>query len=62
MENSLEFPFEDYEDKFEKLNPRVRQKAIEIAKDLISQEHYTQKSAVQEAILRAESWFLDLEG
>lgn len=44
------------------LEPRVRQKAIEIANKLISEGNQSNPQLVRQAIAQAEEWFLDLEG
>ena len=46
----------------ESLNPPVREKALEIANELVKEEKYTKKEAITEAIKQAEEWFYDLEG
>lgn len=62
MENSENSSFKAFQEKLQQLNPRVREKAVDIAKKLVEQEKYTEKDAVEEAISRAEEWFYDLEG
>lgn len=62
MENSENSSFKAFQEKLQQLNPRVREKAVDIAKKLVEQEKYTVKDAVEEAISRAEEWFYDLEG
>ncbi len=57
MENSENPSFEAFQEKLQQLNPRVREKAVEIAKKLVEKENYKEKDAVKEAISRAEEWF-----
>ncbi len=54
--------FEDFKTDLDSLNPPVRKKALEIAKQLVLKENCTEKEAVAEAIIKAEEWFYDLEG
>ncbi len=54
--------FEDFKTDLDKLNPTVREKAIEIANILIEQDDFSKEKAIKEAIVRAEEWFYDLGG
>ena len=54
--------FEDFKTDLDKLNPTVREKAIEIANKLIEQDHFSKEKAITEAIVRAKEWFYDLGG
>ena len=54
--------FEDFKTDLDSLNPPVRKKALEIAKQLVLNENYTEKKAISEAIKQAEEWFYNLEG
>jgi len=54
--------FEDFKTDLDSLHPEVKQKALEIARELMSQKSYTKEKAVQEAITQAEEWFYDLRG
>ncbi len=54
--------FEDFKTDLDSLNPLVRKKALEIAKQLVLKENYTEKEAITKAIIKAEEWFYDLEG
>ncbi|MCX2838433.1 hypothetical protein HC174_12190 [Salinimicrobium sp. CDJ15-81-2] len=58
----MEWLFEDFKTDLESLNPPVREKALEIANELVKEEKYTKKEAITEAIKQAEEWFYDLEG
>lgn len=44
------------------LEPRVREKAIEIANQLKKEGKIKELSIVEEAIKRAQEWFLNMEG
>lgn len=54
--------FEDFKTDLDGLSPRVREKALEIAKELVEKKDLPVKEAIQEAIIRAEEWFYDIEG
>ena len=54
--------FEDFKTDLDGLNPKVREKALEIAKELVEKKDLPAKEALQEAIIRAEEWFYDIEG
>ena len=47
---------------FEDSNHKVREKALEIAKELVEKKDLPAKDALQEAITKAEEWFYDIEG
>lgn len=44
------------------LDPKVREKAIEIANQLKKEGEINELSIVDEAIKRAQDWFLNMEG
>lgn len=44
------------------LDPKVREKAIEIANQLKKEGKIKELSIVDEAIKRAQDWFLNMEG
>jgi uncharacterized protein YdaT len=44
------------------LEPHVKEKAIEIANQLKTEGHVKELSIVDEAIKRAQEWFLNMEG
>jgi uncharacterized protein YdaT len=48
--------------KLQQLKPEVREKAIEIARKLIEEEHWPEEKAINEAIRRAEEWGIDEAG
>ncbi|MDT0687373.1 MULTISPECIES: hypothetical protein [Flavobacteriaceae] len=58
----MDWTFEDFKTDLDSLNPAVREKALEIANDLMKEEKYTTKEAITKAIKQAEEWFYDLEG
>ena len=58
----MDWMFEDFKMDLDSLNPMIRKKAIEIAKQLVIEKKYTDKKAIAEAIVQAEEWFYDLEG
>lgn len=58
----MEWKFENFQPDLNELNPQVREKALEIANELMSKGNYTEKEAIEEAIKEAEEWFLDSQG
>ena len=58
----MDWMFEDFKTDLDGLNPKVREKALEIAKELVEKKDLLAKEALQEAIIRAEEWFYDIEG
>ncbi|WP_197052688.1 hypothetical protein [Psychroserpens sp. Hel_I_66] len=58
----MDWMFEDFKTDLDGLNPKVREKALEIAKELVEKKDLPAKDALQEAITKAEEWFYDLEG
>ncbi len=54
--------FEDFKIDLDSLDARVKEKALEIAKQLVIEKNYSEKKAIAEAIVKAEEWFYDLEG
>jgi len=57
MENLSELDME-----LKELEPKVREKAMEIARILMMKKKYAEKEAIREGIKQAKSWFMDLEG
>ena len=47
--------FEDFKTDLDSLNPLVRKKALEIAKQLVLKKNYTEKEAITKAIIKAEA-------
>ncbi len=43
------------------LDPRIREKAIEIAHGLMEADDVSEATAIEKGIVRAEQWFYDLE-
>ena len=58
----MDWMFKDFKIELDALNPRVREKALAIAKELIKRKDISAKEALTEAIIRAEEWFYDLGG
>lgn len=58
----MDWMFEDFITELDNLNPQVREKALEIAKDLAQNKGLSEKEAITEAIIKAEEWFYDLGG
>ena len=58
----MDWMFEDFKTDLDSLNPTVREKALEIANELMKEGKFTEKEAITKAIKRAEEWFYDLEG
>ena len=54
--------FENFESELDELSPAIREKAIEIADQLIKNPDYTEEMARKEAVKKAEQWYYDLEG
>lgn len=51
------FPFE-----MNDLDPKIREKAIQIANELRESQEVSELNIVKEAIRRAQQWFISLEG
>ena len=58
----MDWMFEDFKTDLDGLNSKVREKALEIAKELVEKKDLPAKEALQEAIIGAEEWFYDIEG
>ncbi|EIJ39895.1 hypothetical protein LDL79_10975 [Leeuwenhoekiella palythoae] len=58
----MDWMFEDFKSDLDSLDPRVREKALEIAGQLVKEKNYMEKKAISEAIVKAEEWFYDLGG
>ena len=55
--------FEGFDAMFNELAPQVREKAIEIASQLLASGKFSDREeALKEGIRQAEEWFIDLEG
>ena len=59
---NMDWMFQDFRTDLDGLNPKVREKALEIAKELVEKKDLPAKEALQQAIMRAEEWFYDIEG
>ncbi len=58
----MDWMFKDFKPDLDSLDPRVKEKALEIAKQLVSEKNYTKKRAISDAIVKAEERFYDLGG
>ena len=58
----MDWTCEEFRAELDTLNPSVRKKAIEIAKELIEKEGFSREKAIKKAVVMAEEWFYDLEG
>ena len=58
----MDWMFEDFRTDLDSLDPVIKEKALDIANQLMKQGKLTEKEAITEAIKRAEEWFYDLEG
>ncbi|MDT0651216.1 hypothetical protein [Autumnicola edwardsiae] len=58
----MDWMFEDFRTDLDLLDPIIKEKALDIANQLMKQGKLTEKEAITEAIKRAEEWFYDLEG
>lgn len=58
----MDWTFADFKTKLDRLQPSVRKKACDIAKELVRNNDYSREEAITEGIKQAEEWFYDLEG
>ena len=58
----MQLTFENFKPKLENLTPEVREKALQIAHQLMEKGGISEEKAISEAIVKAEEWFYDLEG
>ncbi len=58
----MQWTFENFKPKLENLTPEVREKALQIAHQLMEKSGISEEKAISEAIVKAEEWFYDLEG
>ncbi|HET6527986.1 MAG TPA: hypothetical protein VFG39_04475 [Balneolaceae bacterium] len=58
----MKWTFENFKTDLDDLDPRVREKALEIANNLMEKDDYSEERAIEEAIKEAEEWFLDRQG
>lgn len=55
--------FDDLEPMLEDLIPKVKEKAIQLALEMLSEGRFDNKeAALKEGIKQAEEWFTELEG
>ncbi|MFP8489193.1 hypothetical protein ACKGJO_08815 [Gracilimonas sp. Q87] len=57
----MKWTFEDFGADLDDLDPQVREKALQIANDLMEEKEYTKEEAIKKAIKQAEEWFLDTQ-
>ena len=57
----MDWTFEDFPVELNQLNVKVKNKAIEIANDLVKQG-YSKEEAIKTAIKQAEEWYYNSEG
>lgn len=54
---------QDFPEALKDLNPKVREKAVEIANELLEEDDaLTPRQAVEVAVARAERWYYDQAG
>jgi len=58
----MEWTLENFPVGMNDLDPKVREKAIEIANKLNKEGRIKESAVVDEAIQQAQEWFLNLEG
>lgn len=58
----MDWMFENFTKDLNRLEPIVREKAIEIGNQLMREEEISEEEAIKRGITRAEEWFYDLEG
>jgi uncharacterized protein YdaT len=58
----MQWTFENFKPKLENLTPEVREKALQIAHQLMDKGGISEEKAISEAIVKAEEWFYDLKG
>lgn len=58
----MEWTFENFKPALDSLTPQIYNKAIEIAQQLMKQGGISEEKAIEQAIVRAEEWFLNSEG
>lgn len=54
--------FNEFEVELKELKPEVREKALEIAAQLLMNKDNKRMDAMKEGIRQAEEWFMNLEG
>ncbi len=58
----MKWTFEKLQPDLKDLNPKVREKALEIANRLMVEENLSEGEAIKLAIKKAEEWYLDTQG
>ncbi len=61
MKSGQDWTFEGFHPKLDALAPRMTEKAVSIAQDLMEKEGLSEEDALNEGIKRAGEWFCDLE-
>ncbi|HZJ21345.1 MAG TPA: hypothetical protein VFD35_13475 [Pricia sp.] len=61
MDKKGKWTFKGFHPRLDKLDPRIKDKAIEIANGLLEAEDISEATAIEKGIVRAEQWFYDLE-
>ncbi len=62
MNSRQKWIFDNFKLKLSALEPEVRSKAVQIAERLIDEEGQNEEKAMENAIKRAEEWYLDTRG
>ncbi|KKN28272.1 hypothetical protein LCGC14_0856040 [marine sediment metagenome] len=62
MSRKANWTFEGFYVKLDELEDSIKNKALDIAAGFMETGKYTERDAIEEAIVRAEEWFYDLEG
>ncbi|SRX55930.1 hypothetical protein [Aequorivita sp. CIP111184] len=60
--SNINWIFENFKPALDGLTPQVKQKALEIAQQLMKKGGISEEKAIQQAIVEAEEWFYDSEG
>ncbi len=58
----MDWTFENFKADLDDLSPPVREKALEIAQNLMEEGNISEAKAIKEAIKKAEEWFYNSEG
>ena len=58
----MEWTLENFPVSLENLKPQAREKAVEIANQLMLSGTWSEEKAVKKAIQQAEEWFYESEG
>jgi len=58
----MNWTFKNIDTHLKNLQPKVKEKALQIAGELNKNKNYSEEEALIEGIKRAEEWFYNLEG